>query len=236
MGTGGVRFGTQLEDSDMNKTLLIVGLAIAASGSAQGAMISHGGTKAITTTSWTENFNIPQFDDLGGTRILDSVKLTLNGDVEGDANVESLNQGPSEIGINLQATITMTLMGDVLGVVIPVANETFNAASFDGAIDFTGPSGEMFPDLAGSDSTMSTLFAGLDDLSAFIGAGTVPLVANAVGSSNGTGSGNVIFQFATDAGLDFEVFYDYHVVPTPGAAGLLAFAGAAGSVRRRRNG
>jgi len=219
----------------MKKTLLCIGFAIAATGSAQGAMITHTGSKMITTTSWTENFNIPQFDDQGGARVLDTVKLTLNGSVEGDAKVESVNMGPSTIQINLQATIKLSHMGDDLAVVIPVANETFNAGSFDGSIDFTGPSGAEFPNLVGADMTMTTLVNGLDDLSAFIGVGTIPLVANAVGSSTGSGAGNLILQFATDAGLDFEVKYDYHVVPTPGAAGLLAFAGVAGSLRRRRN-
>lgn len=219
----------------MKKTMLIVGLLATAAGSAQAATITHNGSKMITTTSWTENFNIPQFDDFGGTRVLDSVKLTLDGDVEGNANVESLNQGASNVMINLQATITMTLMGDVLGVVIPVANESFMAGTFDGTIDFAGSSGTMFTDLMGSDMTMSTLVAGMDDLSPFIGNGTVPLVANAVGTSNGSGAGNLILQFMTDAGLDFSVTYDYHLVPTPGAAGLLAFAGAAGSIRRRRS-
>ncbi len=219
----------------MKKTMLIVGLTAAIAGGAQGAMITHSGSKAITSTSWTENFSIPQFDEQGGNRLLESVKLTLNGAVEGDANVESLNQGPSTIQINLQATITMTLMGDNLGVVIPVANETFEAGTFDGVIDFEGGSGEMFPDLAGTDSAMSTLVGGVDDLTPFIGMGTVPLVANAVGTSNGSGAGNLILQFMTDAGLDFEVEYTYRLVPTPGAAGVLAMAGCAGALRRRRN-
>ena len=219
----------------MNKTLVIVGFAIAAAaGSAQGAVIVHSGSMALTTTSWNENFSIPQFDDMGGTRLLETVKLTLDGTVVGDASVESLNQGPSEIQINLQATITMSLMGNALGVVIPVANETFNAGTFDGSVDFAGPSGAMFPDLMGADSTMTTLVNGFDDLSPFIGVGAVPLVAEAVGSSFGSGAGNLILQFATDAGLEFSVEYEYSVIPSPGAAGLLAFAGLAGSVRRRR--
>ena len=222
----------------MKKTMLIVGLTAAvtaAAGSAQGAVITHMGSKAITSTSWTENFSIPQFDEMGGTRLLEQVKLTLNGAVEGDANVESLNMGPSTVMINLQATITMSLMGDTLGVVIPVANETFEASTFDGVIDFEGGSGEMFPDLEGTDMAMSTLVSGIDDLSPFIGMGTVPLVAEAVGTSNGSGAGNLILQFMTDAGLDFEVEYTYRLVPTPGAAGVLALAGCAGSLRRRRN-
>jgi hypothetical protein len=215
--------------------MLIVGAIAAVAGSANAAIITHTGSKMISTTSWTENYNIPQFDDQGGNRVLDSVKLTLNGAVEGDANVESLNQGPSTVQVNLQATITMTLMGDVLGVVIPVANESFNATTFDGSIDFAGGSGTMFPDLTGADMTMATLFNGIDDLSDFIGVGTVPLVANAVGSSFGSGAGNLILQFHTDAGLDFSVVYDYHLVPTPAAAGLLALSGAAGTLRRRRS-
>ncbi|MCB9839120.1 MAG: choice-of-anchor E domain-containing protein [Phycisphaeraceae bacterium] len=218
----------------MNKTMLLAGMVVIAAGSAQAATITHNGSKAISTTSWTENFNIPQFDDMGGNRVLDSVKLTLSGEVVGDANVESLNQGPSNVTVNLQATITMSLMGDDLGVVIPVANESFMAGTFDGSIDFGGSSGAMFADLMGSDMTMNTLVNGMDDLSAFIGLGTVPLVATAVGTSNGSGAGNLILQFFTDAGLDFSVVYEYHAVPTPGAAGLLAFAGAAGSIRRRR--
>ena len=219
----------------MNKTLLVVGLAVMAAGSAQGAVITHMGSKAITATSWKEFFTIPQFDDFSGLRVLDMVKLTLNGVVEGDANVESLNQGPSTIQINLQATITMSLKGgDALGVVIPVASETFNADTFDGTIDFAGPSGMMFPDLMGADSSMSTLVNGMDDLSPFIGVGTVPLLATAVGSSSGSGAGNLILQFFTDASLDFQVDYTYHLIPTPGAASLLALALASGSFRRRR--
>lgn len=218
----------------MKKTTLIVGVVAAVAGSANAAMITHTGSKMISTTSWTENFSIPQFDDQGGNRVLDSVKITLNGAVEGDANVESLNQGPSTVQVNLQATIKLTLMGDELGVVIPVANESFNATTFDGVVDFAGGSGAMFPELTGDDMTMDTLFNGIDDLSAFIGVGMVPLVANAVGSSFGSGAGNLILQFHTDAGLDFSVVYDYHLVPTPGAAGLFAFAGVAGAVRRRR--
>jgi len=216
--------------------MLIVGLLATAAGSAQAATITHNGSKMITTTSWNENFNIPQFDDQGGNRVLDSVKITMSGDVEGNANVESLNMGPSDVMINLQATITLSHMGDVLGVVIPVASETFMAGTFDGAIDFAGSSGTMFNNLMGTDMTMDTLVNGMDDLSPFIGLGTIPLVASAAGTSNGSGAGNLILQFMTDAGLDFSVTYDYHLVPTPGAAGVLALAGIAGSTRRRRNG
>lgn len=217
----------------MNKTCMLAALVAAISGSAHAATITHNGSKAISTTSWTENFSIPQFDDMGGNRVLDLVKLTLSGDVVGDANVESLNQGASNVMVNLQATITMTLMGDVLGVVIPVANESFMAGTFDGSIDFSGSSGAMFADLMGSDMTMTTLVNGVDDLSPFIGNGNVPLVANAVGTSNGSGAGNLILQFFTDAGLDFSVTYDYHLVPTPGAASLLGLAGIAATRRRR---
>jgi len=217
-----------------SSTILIAAGVAAFAGSAHGAVITHTGSKPITTTSWSDSFNVPQFDDMGGLRILDQVKLTLTGDVEGDANVESLNQGPSLIQLNLQATITMSLMGDTLGVVIPVANETFNAATFDGAVDFMGPSGAMFPDLAGTDMTMTTLVNGVDDLTPFIGLGTIGLDATAAGTSNGSGAGNLILQFFTDAGLDYEVEYTYTLVPTPGAAGLLALCGIAGSTRRRR--
>ena len=124
-------------------------------------------------------------------------------------------------------------MGDELAVVLPVAMETFEADIFDGDLDFMGPSGMTFAGLMADDSDMSTLTSGMDDLSAWIGGGSVKLDAAAMGASSGTGAGNLFLQFETLASAKITVIYKYTVIPTPGSFALLGIAGLCATRRNR---
>jgi len=53
------------------------------------------------------------------------------------------------------------------------------------------------------------------------------------GISSGSGAGNLILQFFTDASLSWVVEYDYNEIPAPGAVALFGLAGI-GAARRRR--
>lgn len=221
----------------MNKMTLIAGaVALAASGAAQAGMLfeeMHMNAIDLANTDWMETVNVNQFDDQGGNRILQQVMITLDGHVEGTAKAESLDAAPATVALNLGATISLSLMGDDIAVVLPVAMEEFDAAIFDGDLDFEGPSGMTFDMLEADMSDMASLTSGMDDLSAWIGGGTIALDATAMGASSGTGAGNLFLQFETLASAKITVVYKYTEIPTPGSAALLGAAGLCVTRRRR---
>lgn len=221
----------------MNKKMMIAGaLVLAASGAAQAGMLlseMHMNMIDLDNTDWMSMVNVTQFDDMGGNRILEQIMITLDGHVEGTAKAESLDAAPATITLNLGATITLSIMGDDLAVVLPVAMESFDATIFDGMLDFGGSSGQTFDMLEADMSEMATLTNGIDNLAPWIGGGTVALDATAMGASSGTGAGNLFLQFETLASAKITVIYKYTEVPTPGSAALLGVAGLCATRRRR---
>lgn len=216
------------------KTIAIMLIAGSAATATAGTFSeTFDGSFSLTTTNWSETFDVNGFDSQGGTRILKSVEVMLTGDVVGNAEAESLDMGPTLIELSLQATLTLSLTaaGTELAEVIPVADEMFNASAFDGTIDFGGTSGVSFVGLSGNASESESI-TDQGTLDAFIDVGTVSLDADAVGSSFGSGAGNLLTQFSTQAGLEWEVTYVYNVVPAPGALALLGLGGLVAGRRR----
>ena len=85
-----------------------------------------------------------------------------------------------------------------------------------GDIDFGGPSGNSFLDLSGDDSDSNLITA---DLADFIGLGTIDLPVIGTGMSTGTGAGNLITQFTTDASAEIELIYDFTPIVEPPPTG-----------------
>lgn len=216
----------------MKRMIALVAGGIASAGMAWADTETHQGSFGPQSTNWIEAFDVPQFDTQGGTRVLDCVEIFLKGTVSGSASAESLDAEPALISLNLQATISLSMGMTQLAVVIPVANTLFNAAAFDGVIDFGGASGASFQSLMQMDQTTTTLTAP-GDLAPWIGNGVVGLTGDAGGQSFGSGAGNLVTIFMTDAAMEFEVTYSFTLVPTPGAMALAGVAGLVGLRRRR---
>lgn len=193
---------------------------------------THAGAFGPLGTNWTHAFGVQQFDGMGGTRVLDSVNIALIGSITGESQGENMDAAPATVMLDLQANISLSLGLTQLAVVAPTVKSMFDAAAFDGTVDYMGPSGETFLGLNHSDNT-STLLTSAAELAAWLGAGTVTLDGAAEGSSSGSGAGNLMTVFGVDGALDFEVTYTFHEVPAPGALAVAGIAGVVG-IRRRR--
>jgi hypothetical protein len=209
---------------------------------AQAASIVQTASFPSLTGTTSTNFSgqaltpsLTQFDSSLGT--LNFVRITLDGRVTGSAQLESLDAAPANVNYNLQATVGLSVTGISGNIVeaIPIASGTFAATAFDGTIDFGGTSGASFTNLSGNASQTVTLTS---NLSPFIGTGTLAAFLSGSGQSLGSGAGNLVTLFATQAGGTVTIEYDFTppVVGTPEPSamlGILAVAGAGALARRK---
>jgi len=208
-----------------------VALFIGGAGVHAGLVEIHASDSYSETTDWTHTFELPQFDDMGGSRTLLAVVVTLDATIEALGQVENMESWEHEITLTLDAFVSLSFMDEPLVADTGVSkNEVFQASPFDGAFDFDGPSGGGF-DLSGFDQA-STSRSGAEDLSPWIGTGTVDIVGHGYSVSSAAGPGNVAFQFMTEAAGKVTVRYEY--IPTPGALTIMAIAGSLLIPRRRR--
>jgi len=215
---------------DMLKISTATAIVIASATAAQAGEIVHSGTLPSAPTDWSSTVMIDQFDTMGGVRELLEVSWWFSGTITGTAEVESLDPEPSMITAVMKLDLSATLAGHGLGVISPLLAESFEAAPFDGAIDFGGASGATFGPMTNSMSLDGEILS----LSAFEGAGQVPLSFEALGAAWTTGSGNVVSSFSNVSAVEYEVVYRYATVPTPGGVGLAVITGMALARRRRR--
>jgi hypothetical protein len=218
----------------MLKKILLGATFLAAAGMVNAATIEQEFDIPVQATNFDTSISFDEFDDMGGTRILNSVTFSIDGSVFGQASVESLDAAPATIVATLAATLTLTDQNmNELVVTIPSITNMFEATAFDGTIDFAGTSGIEFPDLSGTQFESETYTDGAV-LASFIGSGTQMFGFDAVATSSATGAGNIITQFGSQAGGLVKVIYDYTEVPVNVSApshiamlgfGLLAFAG-----------
>lgn len=189
-------------------------------------------THVLSTTNWTDTLTVFQYN---GALPLSKVVITLEGTVEGNAAYESLDASPSTITLDLSANITLDRPGGGAQIIdiTPLDSVSEGALAFDGNIDFDGDSGTSFVDLNGDDLDTVELTSPAD-LALFTGAGLIGLDAEAVGSSTGSGAGNLLTQFGTSASAKVTVdYYVMETIPEPASMAFLGL-GALALVRRRR--
>lgn len=214
------------------KKLSIALAAVLAMAGAQAGTVSFSASKVLTTTNWTDNLSLSQFDASLG--ILTGVSFSYSGSVSSNFQLESLDAAPSIVTVNAAGQLMFSgPFSDTLNI---LGSTTQALSAFDGAIDFGGTSGAIVGPVTGS---QGGLFTVAGSLASFIGAGAFNVGIAGTGSSNATGAGNLITQISTRAGADVTVTYTFDAptqrVPEPSGLALVGLALAvAGLVSRRR--
>ena len=190
----------------------------------------------LSGTNWRDSLSLAKFDSKLG--FLQSITFSLAGQVQGTGKAESLDADASEVTLILSSLLTLYRPDNsALVVAHPIFSETFALSPFDGTIDFAGTSGAStgLRSNIGSNSFVSRSSSDFDLFSAN-GGGFINLGLNAIGTSNASGSGNLVTQFETAAAGRLTVTYAYiSAVPEPETyVMMLTGLALAGVVARRR--
>lgn len=173
-------------------------------------------------TGWQSTLAAQKFDPALGT--LEAVNLTLITDINGGFVVENLGSVAAPTAMTDPVNVTLTLPGTLATLTgTAVINTSATLGAFDGTIDFGGVSGQTLAGVTSTGTTQAQLFPGNQDLSGFIGTGTVALPILATGTSSLFSGANVATGLSTDAGATLELSFVY----LPGTNTLPALTGTA---------
>jgi len=191
--------------------------------------------------AWGE-FSLPQFDDWGGTRILEAVTLRVRADFFGGSNSldsESLFAGTASVMIGsglfvdapLSLSVSLVQPSESSGDMAVTADDE---AGFPDFVDAGG--GDDCVSVAGQDVTdvqSIALTNPPDDLSAYIGSGTITISFSSSITSMASATVGPTWAYvdAPTFCFDAEIIYTY--VPEPGTMSVLALGGLA-IVRHRQ--
>lgn len=206
-------------------------LIAAVAGSASADVISFDATAASLQTDADSTISLPLFDDLGGTRILTGVQLTLRADATGRFRAESTDNAPVDVLVTLDVRVVLSRGGTTyVNIDQSLLNTTQNFATFDGDLDYAGTSGRTWDNLAAS---ASDSFSSINpaDLALFTGVGNIDFTVARTGFSTNSAAGNGIFIPESSAGGLVTVTYTF--IPGAGTLAPMA-AGLLIAGRRRR--
>ncbi len=162
---------------------------------------------AQAKTDWAQDQAIAQFDPSLGH--LDSVEIINSATMNSDIQVKSLNPMASTVGGTVKGTVTLTAGNSSPLAVNLASNEQAPVEASDSQMAFSGPGYHDFGAQTASDSATVTLEAGQQDLSAFIGTGTVAVHESASAVWQGSGSATLLTLVDTQAAAHVRVIYHY---------------------------
>ncbi|HZU35042.1 MAG TPA: choice-of-anchor E domain-containing protein, partial [Gemmataceae bacterium] len=146
---------------------------------------SYTATFSNMPTNWTQQQGIAQFNPALGTLV--SVQIQNNDPLTSDIKIENLDSAAQTVNAVVQGTLTLNGPGVNQLTTNLSATQSYNAAAFDGTIDFTGASGHDFGPQTATGSKSITI-TDPTQLAAYIGTGTVTFSETAQGTSTVTGS------------------------------------------------
>jgi hypothetical protein len=160
---------------------------------------------------WAQTIPFDQFDPSDGD-LLDAA-ITTAGTIDASASIENLAPAAASVELGVAATIIATAPDiGVVGSVTPSAGATINLGAFqgtfDGSLDFGGPSGTVLPDLTGSLSQTTVVQAGTVGSLPFVGTGTFDVNVSGYATSTVNGNGNLAVLLHSTVGAVVSLLYD----------------------------
>lgn len=221
----------------MKRTLIAAAAATLVAGASHAATISDTASIGLTSTDWATTVSLQQFNAALGA--LNSVTITVVGNVLGDAFFDNGENAVRTVTANLSAEITADGPNTSFTIVVnPLGSQAVTLGADEGEAfpDFAGSDSASITGVSGSDTDTATILSGFGD---YIGLGTFDVDFDAVATSMAVGGGNVASFFTTEASASVTVVYDYTApAPVPLPAGLpLALIGIAafGAVKLRKS-
>ncbi len=213
----------------MKRSCILVAL-LCLVGIASASQISYTASVGLAPTNWNTVLNIPKFDTMGGTLTLQSIDITIDGKVVGQAGFENMSNAPVTVTLDLQAILRLKRPDNSnIWVQVVSATETASVEAKDGVVDFGAPAGHTFDTMEDNMSETVTLLSA-SDKALFTGTGDILLPLLAQGSLSYDGASNIILFASSNAAADVTVAYNY--IPEPATLSLMALSGLA--VLRRR--
>ena len=190
--------------------LMTFGFGTVWSRSAKAATIDTAESFGPALTDWTQTLSFAKFDPSLGT--LNSVTVIADATADGSIELENRTNGATTILGTLAAEISLSPLGPNSELLVtPSAERSFDAGTYDGAIDFAGASGtgyfNVLTDVAHEEATFTG--ADLDYFIASAGDTAFDVNAVATAKSMATAQGNLVSRFVTNASVSVEVVYDY---------------------------
>jgi hypothetical protein len=144
--------------------------------------------------NWAQTVSFDQFDPSAG--VLADAFFTTAGKIDLSASIENL--APVAATVNLGVAATIVASAPEIGVVAsltPVAAASVNLGAFqgtfDGRLDFGGPSGTIMPDITASQIQTDVVQAGPVGSLPLVGTGTFDVTVSSYATSTVNGNGNL---------------------------------------------
>lgn len=213
-------------------SIALVGLSLIASANTGTKTQTYSAEVDFKKTNWHHVASLPQFDSSLGE--LKKITLCLDGHVKGTIGFENKTNCPTTVHSKLESKIHLkSQSGFEFISVLPSAKRSIAVSAYDCIDDFGGKSGRTIRDLKDSKSA-SAVVSG-NQLSQFVGKGTVLLPIQAVGRSSVSGAPCLKSYTHTFAAAKVTVKYEYNPVPEPATMAGLAFGMVALFKKRKKS-
>lgn len=149
---------------------------------------------------------LPQFNPALGRLV--GIDIQINGRITSQIRAENLDDEAAQIAGTVMGNVQVTGLGLNATAQTAANNQLYNAAAFDGNIDYAGGSGVTFAVRTVNGSTTATI-SNATDLSAYTGTGTINLTVTPRATSSANGGGNLQANITSVGGAQIIVTYRY---------------------------
>jgi hypothetical protein len=169
-------------------------------------------TIAATPGDWAQTLVFNQFDPSAGD-LLDAV-FTTAGTVDASASIENLAPVAATVSLGVGAEIEASVpaIGESVASLTPIAVASVNLpafqGTFDGTLDFAGPSGTVVPNFTASQTETAAIPLGTSVAGPLLGAGTFDVDVSSYAISTVEGNGNLAVLLHGSVGAVLSLQYD----------------------------